>query len=412
MISRGSLTFEPTDSMFCAEYYILVEIKRGDSTLTKSEYSRLDKAKSLEVVQPTQKLPEETSFHIKSGNYTISVSVTDLKSGEIRRRDNEITIEPFSWKDLNISDIEFASSIKRVGGKGPFTKNQLQVIPHAENLFGGDVSTVYYYTEIYNLNGDEADKQYAVKREIYDEDNIIFTSLPIKKRDQKAKSVVEVDMFSVNTIPTGTYTLKLEVTDGVTGKTASAAKRFWVLKPGEEVSLRESQVPDVFTETINAMSSEEIDKELDYIRYITSRDDERILKKVRPEARNKFLFEFWNNRDSSGRFRTKYLTRIEEANIRYGTKIYEGWKTDRGRALIIYGEPDNIERRFFDIGMPESEIWSYDQLEGGVVFFFTDLKGSGDLQQVYSSMRGEYIDAGWVQDMQNRNPNILMDLRR
>ena len=412
MISRGSLTFEPSDSVFTAEYSVLVEIRKNDAVLTKSEFSRVDRAETLEAVSPNQKIPNETSFHIKAGVFTVSITVTDLKNGESRNKEKEITIEAISSDDLSVSDIEFASSIKRVQGKAPFTKNQLQIIPHAENLFGGDVSTAYYYLEVYNFDISQNDKKYIVKRDIYDEDRQLFASLPEKTVDQRASSVVEADVFSVDALPTGTYLFKIEIIDGITGNRASVMKKFWVFKPGEDIAQRQVNNPSMLLDEIKDMSDEEVAQELDYIRYLLSRSETKILKKVKKEGQRKFLFEFWSKRTEGSGFRLNYLNRIEEANIRYGTKIYEGWKTDRGRTMIVYGEPDIIERRIFEINLPEHEIWHYDQLEGGAVFLFSDLKGSGDLQQVYSSVRGEYIDARWKNDMENRNPSILMDIMR
>ena len=80
----------------------------------------------------------------------------------------------------------------------------------------------------------------------------------------------------------------------------------------------------------------------------------------------------------------------------------EGWKSDRGRVYILYGEPDLIERKNFELAGGDSEIWHYDRIEGGVLFIFYDLKGTGDLQQVYSTKRGEFVDAGWVKEMEER----------
>ena len=105
------------------------------------------------------------------------------------------------------------------------------------------------------------------------------------------------------------------------------------------------------------------------------------------------------------------MTRIAAANDRYPSPFTEGWKTDRGRTLIVFGEPDMIERRNFQLGGQDAEVWYYDRIEGGVLFLFYDTKGTGDLQQVYSTKRGEYVDAGWVREMEERDPNALQDLR-
>lgn len=411
MINRNSLEFEPSDSIFRAEYEIMVEIKRADSLLASSAYDRTDKVASLEAIAPTHKIPEETSFHIKKGDFTVAVIVTDKVSGESSRHEQELKVEPYSWDTLSISDIEFASEVKRASTKGAFTKNQLLVIPHADRVFGGEMLTAYYYAEIYNLSVEKAGEKYTIKRTILDQNNSEFKTLPDKRLDQNASSVVEANFFSCATLPTGTYFLKLEVVDGVTGQKAEKTKRFWVWKQDEELTPQSFITLGKLEEAIGSLTEEEAKREIEYIRYLTNRSDDKIIRKLKPQGNKAFLTSFWMNRDPSGVMRQRYLARIEVTEQRYGTKIQEGWKTDRGRALIMYGEPDLIERRLFELNAPDSEIWYYDQLEGGVVFLFTDLKGTGDLQQVYSSMRGEFIDAGWVQDMERRNPDVLRELR-
>ncbi|MHA1988555.1 MAG: hypothetical protein ACW98D_18135, partial [Promethearchaeota archaeon] len=62
---------------------------------------------------------------------------------------------------------------------------------------------------------------------------------------------------------------------------------------------------------------------------------------------------------------------------------------------IMYGEPTEIERYPNQIESRPYEIWSYDSLEGGVVFIFADLTGFSDYQLVHSTKRGELRDDNW-----------------
>ena len=42
-----------------------------------------------------------------------------------------------------------------------------------------------------------------------------------------------------------------------------------------------------------------------------------------------------------------------------------GWKTDRGRIFILYGEPSEIERFPNQMDTKPYEIWHYNDIEGG-----------------------------------------------
>jgi hypothetical protein len=68
---------------------------------------------------------------------------------------------------------------------------------------------------------------------------------------------------------------------------------------------------------------------------------------------------------------------------------------NRGRVLLLYGEPEEIER------FPSSNearaylIWHFFEIEGGVEFVFVDLKNSGDMELVHSTARNELQDPAW-----------------
>jgi GWxTD domain-containing protein len=47
-----------------------------------------------------------------------------------------------------------------------------------------------------------------------------------------------------------------------------------------------------------------------------------------------------------------YFRRVEQANLQF-TSYKEGWKTDRGMILIVYGLPDEVFR------FKDREIWNY-----------------------------------------------------
>ena len=82
----------------------------------------------------------------------------------------------------------------------------------------------------------------------------------------------------------------------------------------------------------------------------------------------------------------------------YKGRFREGWETDRGRVLLIYGHPDEIDRNAFGINKRTHEVWHYWDLEdqGAVEFIFVDKRYLGDLQLVHSTARGEIFDADWL----------------
>jgi GWxTD domain-containing protein len=80
--------------------------------------------------------------------------------------------------------------------------------------------------------------------------------------------------------------------------------------------------------------------------------------------RDLFIEEFWRQRDPTpgtpeNEFRTEHYRRIDYVNKRFGAgSPVKGWKTDRGRTLIILGPPYDVERLASADTAP-LEIWYY-----------------------------------------------------
>ena len=98
------------------------------------------------------------------------------------------------------------------------------------------------------------------------------------------------------------------------------------------------------------------------------------------EERDAFVEQFWARRDPTpgtpvNEFKVEHYRRIAYANQQFTTSGVPGWKTDRGRILIMWGRPDEKESH------PEGgvytlpggagqtytfpyEIWLYRYIEG------------------------------------------------
>jgi hypothetical protein len=57
-----------------------------------------------------------------------------------------------------------------------------------------------------------------------------------------------------------------------------------------------------------------------------------------------------------------------QSNKKYPAQYREGWETDRGKALILYGDPDRVESRRYLTNAKPYEIWFYDSLNKKLVF--------------------------------------------
>ncbi|MCS7258365.1 MAG: GWxTD domain-containing protein, partial [candidate division WOR-3 bacterium] len=112
--------------------------------------------------------------------------------------------------------------------------------------------------------------------------------------------------------------------------------------------------------------------------YIATEKEIKKLKKVPPVARESSWRAFWAQFDPHSRLK---LTEQEYfAKIRYCDENFSrgdrGYKSDRAKIYMKYGEPDYIERQPFEPYYYASEVWYYYGL--GKKFIFLDLHGFGE----------------------------------
>lgn len=96
---------------------------------------------------------------------------------------------------------------------------------------------------------------------------------------------------------------------------------------------------------------------------------------------------FWKKRspDTTRAFNpvmAEYYRRVDEAIKRYSTRdAADGYKSDRGRILILFGSPSHVERLLKPGSVP-TELWTYDRLRKLFIFSDPDRNGTYNLTRV------------------------------
>jgi len=161
------------------------------------------------------------------------------------------------------------------------------------------------------------------------------------------------------------------------------------------------------------------------MQYLFTNNEKRTYKKLKTEAeRIQFINEYWLSHDPNpdtpeNAPRDEYIRRVSLAMNKYWIPGSAGWKTDQGRVIIIYGEPNAIYHYNYHVseGLALAhfnsfltlEFWIYDRPQGpnpipfefselnpGSMFFVFD-QSMGNFQnaQIYSTEFGEIVD-GWL----------------
>ncbi|MCB9357185.1 MAG: GWxTD domain-containing protein [Calditrichaeota bacterium] len=348
--------------------------------------------------------PYTFGYFIRPGEYVLDVTLYQLGGRKVNQVRKALDVPEMNG-EFGLSGIALGAELSYSDSASSFFRKGVDFTPNPSGLYGSGLPMLYYYLECYGLRTDSLrpDDSISVRRTIYYSESGEPAKKPsVRKIHKPGPSAVISDGFPAYTLRTGTYQLELVVQEaGMPDRTTR--RKFFVLRPEDLELGRAVELDAEFRNMIlrsagNILDSIDPDSALALMDYVMTRQDAKRVRNMDTDGKKRFLYEFWQNRDpESPDGANIYFARVAEANRRYTFLQNKGWKTDRGRVLIIHGEPTHIERRYVEAQKGDYEVWYYDQLEGGVIFVFSDCSGFGDLELVHSTKRGEIYNPTWAE---------------
>ena len=290
---------------------------------------------------------------VPDGEYEVVVQLIDLDNRNTFGAREEIVINPISPDSLVLSDLLLATEIKYVDGE------PIVIMPKIGNRISDNVDTVYIYLSVRNPTSDpmEVTLQYSLKDDDDEEIAGHEQILPLS-------STISTYLIPQATEPLTGREYQLEVKLSGAGMTTSRTFPITIDWTG-------------FSQLIK-----DIDKAIEQIRYVTSREQLNEMKQADREKGHELFQEFWRALDPSpntprNELMDEYYRRVAYSNQHF--KSYrEGWETDFGMVYIVYGPPDEIERHPFDSQSKPYQVWLY--YDKGWRFFFVDVNMFGDFR--------------------------------
>jgi GWxTD domain-containing protein len=410
---RNYLNYVPEGNRFRGEFLVTASVLAKDSLVATKSWKNVNMADSLSEIIPGQRLFCQNDFVLDNGRYTLAVKLSDVNNPSLAAELSlEIDAPGFSKTELQISDIQLAGYIQRDTTQGYLVKNGYRITPNPTGIYGLGMPMLYLYSEIYNLAPATSDSggYYHAGYRILNADGRMVKEMEPRIRKKPGNSAVEISGINVVTLVSGAYQLLLEVVDRESGVIARSGRRFFVYREAdfaeggaafqkkEEVKGEGSAGIDA--DRYNMMTEKEVDDEFENTRFISTKEERDTYKKLNLQGKQSFIKEFWAKRDQTlgtaeNEFKRDYLGRVEFANQTFKGGFRNGWRSDRGRIVLIYGRPDEIERFPFSNQNRTYEIWHYYSQQGGLQFYFVDKRDTGDLELVHSTARGELYDPEW-----------------
>jgi len=191
-------------------------------------------------------------------------------------------------------------------------------------------------------------------------------------------------------LPAGNYTITLAV---------GAVRRDAPFRVNEPEARAGADTP---TDRFGPASEALLDSLYAPLIYLMTDAERGIYPTLVPDGKRRFLRAFWARRDPTpgtprNEAQEDFYERIAEANRRFregGAGQIPGWRTDRGRVFLKYGDPDEVLSRPQPGSTLPFEVWKYTR---GKLrkFCFMDLTRFGNYSLIYTNDLTEASRPNW-----------------
>ncbi|MCF7796294.1 MAG: GWxTD domain-containing protein [Lentisphaeria bacterium] len=297
-------------------------------------------------------------FILPATDVRVIIRVTDLDTRKTRFLDDSRDYSEFYKSALVLGDVGIIRS--------QYEENSREHTVFWGNQLPEPLDTIKFQARLLGEQG-PYDIQYRLLKE----------ETPVYYLSSKINTPMAVDTLLNLIMPTqkmsfGQYSLELSVRDGE-GTTVASRAQFRVHWRGVSGSIQNLPLA------------------IEQLRYIASEKQIKQMLKARDEEKRQLFLQFWREKDPTpntveNELMDEYYRRVSYANEHFSS-IREGWLTDMGAIYILFGPPNEIERRPFEMDMKPYEIWYYFDIDQQ--FIFVDMTGFGEyrLSQPYRFLR-------------------------
>jgi GWxTD domain-containing protein len=292
-------------------------------------------------------------FTLQPGEYNWRLKLLNAEGLPLLEREERLQVPEYSPQELHISDIKLVDSLDCAAGV--YAINPSGIF----NRQRGSIGAIF---EIYPPAGADSVQTLLTLTDLSGQG--IMEKKIVRRADPLLHFCVELG--GLITKP-GEYLFRIRTSAGA--RNARADQRIMVLW-GAAPAQQESG-----------------DLAIAQLALIARGNTIRALERAKGEERERLLQEFWQKRDPTpgtpeNELKNEFFMRIDFANHRFSEGISgrQGWRSDRGRIFIQNGTPDQIEKQTGEMGMPSSEIWTYNRLNRR--YLFIDRLNNGEFRLV------------------------------
>jgi len=328
---------------------------------------------------------DQTYEYLPAGRYKIVVTVTDVDSTSKGEISGFAEIKEIGGSNLTTSEIEFVSSVDNNSGPEHFRKGNKFITANPSRRYGVLNPILFFYYEIYNIIPEEGKKL-----------NVVYSINSLSGNYEKSFPALTVNKnnatigishgLNAGNLPSGIYKLNINVNDPDRKDSIDIVRSFEVIQLD-------------YTEKKPVLSVEDSEVFEKILSIVGNEAQLKNYRRLSGSGKSAYILGFWKTMDPTpGTPENEYLAQIQQrflyADKNFGWGKTKGWESERGRVLIKYGNPDEIEQHHSESGTYPYEIWIYNQARR-YIFVFGDLSNNGRYVLLHSDKEGEISNTRW-----------------
>ncbi len=403
----NSLTYIPQqDSLLQAGVEVIIMVKSGDKVIQFDKFNLMSPLSKKKVdVMDLKRLT------IPDGAFTLEVDITDLQDPDNTTiYSSPIRVHYQEEGKIIQSDIELLHAVDKNITNEQFVKGGVQMEPLPFNFYNKEARRLYFYQEVYNTDK-VLDDDFLISTFVNKVDNKKETTM-ILHHERKSPAAVVPYLFQkdISNLPTGNYTLKVEIRDRQQNLLSEQSIFFQRSNPYQAIKELTNTNINIKNSFVEKLSTEDLVYGIQAITALAPQEDipvlNLMLKNKNVNAQRMYLFNFWAKQspNAPGVVYDKFMEVARAVDQTYKAGFRRGFQTDRGYTYLKYGRPDDIERRETEASAPPYEIWTYNQFPSTnqqnvkFIFYNPSLVGDGFIL-LHSDARGERNNPNWERDL-------------
>lgn len=399
------------------KYQGTVQVMIAISKLGKAVYTdkyNLQSPETADSVGRTFNFIDQQRIPLDTGNYDIEISMHDINSKDepVKALDQVHIIVPQS---VFFSDIQLIESYSKAEKPGKLTKSGYDLVPHISDYYAPQENKLTFYSEVYKtLEQIGKDEKYLVSFYLTEKkNNQLMNNFSGFRRMLASDVGVILQEFNIELLPSGAYSLVLEVKNKENALIASHRRDFLRNNPGVALSAESISAIDLTGSFVeNFKSKDSLTECIHSLRPIASEMEKTFVNNLLDggdfQMMKQYFLTFWQNRSplEPELAWANYSKEVKFVNKDFKTAIRRGYDTDRGRVYLQYGPPDNRTVSLHEPSAYPYEIWHYYRLKKQsnrrFVFYNTDLI-TNDFVLLHSDALGEIMNDQWQFQLMKRD---------